>query len=437
MTYKEAMSFMEDRRKYGSVLGLDVIRHLLQRLNNPQDRICCIHIAGTNGKGSTAAFLAEILKEAGYKTGKYTSPSVFSYEEKYQINGKKIDKDYLCRIMDVIKEQVTHMDKEENRHPTSFEMETAMSFYYFYQEKCDFVILETGLGGRDDATNIIKAPAVSVLTSISMDHGQILGHTLKEIAGKKAGIIKEGVPVVSVKQKREAEEVILKMCEKQNAILKIADRNQAYDVSHSLTVQTFSYEGRRDLKIEMAGAYQIENAILAIETCGLLQNKGMHIPDKAIRKGLKRAKWPGRFSVIHYDPLFIIDGAHNPDGAGELKKSIETYFQNKRILFIMGVFSDKNYDEMAKATAPLADHVITLTPPDKNRALPAITLANAVLRYNKNVTAADSIEDALDMALLLADKEEVIIAFGSLSYLEQIQSALKKKKRSDGNDRQK
>lgn len=424
MTYKNAMSFIEESLQYGSVLGLASIGQLLSRLDNPQNSLKFIHIAGTNGKGSTLAYISEILKEAGYKVGRYSSPSVFSYEEKFQINGKNITQKDFCSNLDRIKEKVLTITQEGLAHPTAFEIETALAFCYFKEQDCDFVVLETGLGGIEDATNIVTTTILSVITSISMDHKHILGNTLKEIAEKKAGIIKKGVPVVSVKQDREAETVIACESKNKNAPLTIADSRNAYDITYGLESQIFSYQEFKNLKIKLAGSYQIENAVLAVEAVTRLRQTGVSISDEAIRKGLLRTKWPGRFTCIRKNPLVILDGAHNADAATKLCKTVKEYFAGRRLLFIMGVLADKDYEKIAEIMSPLASHIITVSPPNNSRAMRSLDLANAVMAYNPNVTAADSVKDAVDMALLLAEKEDVILAFGSLSYLNNVKDVI-------------
>jgi len=423
MKYEEAIAYIEECNKLGSIPGLDSVRALTGALGNPQDELKIIHIAGTNGKGSVSSFIGTVLQRSGYKVGRYISPTIYTYRERFQINGRMIGKEALGKAMEVVKQACDTLVINGKPHPTSFEIETALAFYFFQKRGCDVVVLETGMGGTLDATNIIKNPLLCVLTSISMDHMQYLGDSLAEIAANKCGIIKDECTVVSTVQKEEAECVIKEVCAAKKAKLVFADASLAeFDNlgkkgAPSLEKQAFIWEGER-YEISLLGKYQIENAVIAIKALMELQAMGYDkITSKKIKEGLLLTQWKGRFTLIASKPYFVVDGAHNVDAAKKLIRSIQFYFTNRRIVYIMGMFRDKEYEKVIQITAPLASQIITVATPGNPRALPAVELAQAVSKVNPNVTCADSLEEAVEMSYLFADKESVIIGFGSLSFL--------------------
>lgn len=427
MTYQEALEFIDSSGQYGSKLGLETVTELLDRLGNPQDQLKTVHVAGTNGKGSTTAFIAAILASQGYRTGRYISPAVFDYREKVQIS--RIEGDAL--IDDFITEQgissaiaairpvCEAMVRDGFHHPTSFEIETAMAFLYLVAEKVDFAVIEVGLGGRLDATNVIKKPVCCVITSISMDHMQYLGDTLARIAGEKAGIIKNGVPVVTGNTNPEVLKVLESTCVEKETKLFLAAREEAKTVKYSPEGTAFSFRGQ-DYAIGLLGEYQIGNAVTAIQTAEILRRSGYAISDTAIKNGLLKTKWSGRFEILAKAPYFIIDGAHNEDAALQLRETVKLYFDGRRLIFILGVLADKDYRRILEIMAPLAEVIITLTP-DNNRALASAQLAAEAEKYfNKTVVDARTAAGAVKSAYEAAGKEDVIIAFGSLSYLGEV-----------------
>lgn len=418
--YKEALLYREALQGGGIVLGLDAMRRLTERMGNPQNSLRFVHIAGTNGKGSVGAFLASVLKHAGYRVGRYSSPAVFFELEKWQVGGRAISKADYARGLEAVRVCAEALEAEGRPYPTPFEAETALAFWYFKEKRCDIVLLETGMGGLTDATNVIEKTAVSVITQIGMDHMGMLGETLREIAEQKAGIIKEGCPVVTVSQKQEAMEAVQNAAAAKNAPLSVADVSEAKKVRYGVEKQSFTYRAHEKLEIGLAGSYQIGNAVLAVRVTEALSDRGFPVSERALRRGLAEAKWRGRFTVISRNPLFVIDGAHNEDAAQKLKESITIYFTNKRIVTIIGILKDKEYEKIVSLTAPLADQVITVTTPGNPRAFPAYELAGVVKRYNPNVTAADSLHEAVEMSYLLAGRDGVILAFGSLSYLGEL-----------------
>ena len=427
MNEKDAMEFIGQAAKAGIVPGLDSIRELCRRLGDPQKELQFVHVAGTNGKGSVCAYIASVLKAAGYRVGRYISPVIFTYRERIQVNDRNITVKALCQGMERIADVCGEMTAQGLPHPTAFEIETALGFLYFLEKKCDIVVLETGMGGLLDATNIVENTLVAVLASISRDHMKFLGDTLSEIALQKAGIIKSGSCVVSIRQPEDVQKVIAEAARKRNCPLTVTEKKNIKNIRYGLEKQRFDYRQRKKLKIGLAGKFQPENAALALDVLDRLGECGYPVPEKSVYQGLAETKWPGRFSVICRKPYFIVDGAHNEDAAKRLAESIEFYFTNRRIIYIMGVLGDKEYDKIIKLTASYADHIITVTPPDNPRALPAYELAKEIAAVHPKVTAVDSLEEAVEMSFLLAGKEDVILAFGSLSYLGRLMQIVENK----------
>lgn len=422
MNYREATEYIEELQQYGSVLGLDSMRELCSRLGNPQDELQFVHIAGTNGKGSVLAYVSTILKEAGYRVGRYLSPTITDYRERFQIDGRFITQSGLCKYLEQVKEAAEAMVAEGKPHPTPFEVETAVAFLYFLDKKCDIVVLETGLGGALDATNVVKTTVAAVFASISMDHMAILGDTLEKIALVKAGIMKDRCYVVTARQDPAVAKILKQAALLRKCKLYTADAERAKQVYYGVTKQRFTYAGYKNLEISMLGKFQIENAVVAVETIQVLAKAGFPVKEEALRRGLLLTSWPGRFSVIGKKPLFIADGAHNEDASRRLAESLQFYFAEKKMIFILGMLKDKEYEKVINNTCNMAEHIITVTPPIRERAMPAYELAQAVRECNGNVTVADSVPEAVEIAYLLASREKdaVIVAFGSLSYLGEL-----------------
>lgn len=476
MTYEEAREYTKEISKSGSVPGLTNIRCLMEKLSNVQEELSVIHIAGTNGKGSVGTFLSCGLMEAGYRVGRYTSPAVFSPLEVWQMNGENITIEDYTNLLSQVKEACDILVSEGMPQPTVFEVETAVAFLYFYQKKCDYAIVETGMGGTMDATNLITHPVCSVITSISMDHMQFLGNEIAQIAQAKAGIIKKHCPVVTVRQKPEVMEVLKSRADECETKLLTAEPDMAEDVmqsEHEISYRYVScecigrenylqgiamqnrdivenryvgYEAAVRITLGMTGGYQLENSLLAAVTL----QKVLHIPLPVIASGFKKAVWPGRFEVIKKEPLFVIDGAHNEDAAEKLCQTIQNYFTNRGITYIIGVLADKEYDKMLKKLLPFAKRIYTVTPQNP-RALSADLLAAAAREcLNRlemcqcrrqqfandmdkqdffggqggnpqiGIKACDSVEEAVRLALNKSEKADVILAFGSLSYLSEV-----------------
>lgn len=425
MTYKEARAFIDDTSTYGYILGLDTVTELLNRLGNPQDDLKFVHIAGTNGKGSILAYVSTILKEAGYRVGRYISPTIFEYRERIQVNEEYISQEAFARLAQRIYEKGQVMLAEGLAHPTAFEVETALAFLYFQEMNCDIVVLETGMGGLTDATNVVKTTLVSAFASISMDHMGFLGNTLEEIAKVKAGIIKPDTVVVSAAQKPEVRKVLEETCRRQRSAYYEVRVEEITDRKVSLEEQSFTYRGQKNLRPGILGSCQFENAATAVDVIHALRKLGFPVSEEAMRKGLEQVRWIGRFTVVDENPLFIVDGAHNRDAADRLLETLKLYVPNKRKIFIIGVLGDKEYDYMMGCLAPEAERIVTVMTPDNPRALPAEKLAETVRKYNLHVEAAKSIPEAVEKARGYAGEDGMVLAFGSLSYLGDLIRAVR------------
>lgn len=447
MTECELWEYLDEIAKSGSILGLESMRSLMEELGNVQNHLRFVHVAGTNGKGSVCAMVSSVLVKAGICTGKYTSPAVFDRMEQYQVNGEPITVQEFAAVISEVRAACEQMIAKGKAQPTVFEVETAAAFLYFYRKNCEIVVLETGMGGETDATNIIDAPLVCVLTSISMDHMKFLGNDLAQIARIKAGIIKENCLVVAVKpRQREVQSILEEVCKKNQVVLTYSEAGKASRVRCCMDgknmQQSFYYpvencgemvnsmqesnfvESVDKFVISMLGDYQIENAVCAIETVKALQSIGFPISVEAIRTGLLQANWDGRFSVLCKDPLFVMDGAHNADAARKLSETLKRGFTNYQIIYIIGVLADKEHEEMLKIMLPLACQVYTVTP-DHPRAMDGRLLAAEAGKYHAQVLSCPTVESAVKQALLSVNGMSMVLAFGSLSYLRELREIVK------------
>jgi dihydrofolate synthase/folylpolyglutamate synthase len=431
MTEEQWHHFIEDLRRKRSIdLGLLNVGRLLERLGSPQERLVVIQIAGTNGKGSVGAYVANILKEAGYRTGHFSSPAVYAYEEMFRIDTKPVEKKKLIGLYDEIRTVCEEMTKDGYPHPTLFEVEAACAYLLFFRENCQIAVMEAGMGGAQDATNVVSCPVLSILTSISIDHTRFLGDTLEEIAACKAGIIKRGSRAVSIRQRPEVQNILQKCADSLQVTLTFVPSPDMQDVKISVEndriMQSFQTKDGQQLVIQNGGIYQVENASLAAASASLLTKEGYAITDEHIKKGLFETRWMGRFSILSNDPLIVADGAHNPDAVKKLRQSLDSYFTNRKIVYIIGVLADKDYDKMLAQMAGAADTVVCVTPPGE-RALPAKTLAKCAGKYYSTVYAAEDMEDACHAAVrFLGDQEDaMILAWGSLSYQSQLLNCVK------------
>ena len=423
MDFLEAQNYLEKvRSQKGIVLGLDTMRHLMAKLNNPQDKVKFIQIAGTNGKGSTAAYLTSILSEAGIKVGRYTSPAVFSSTEQYFACGSCISESEYAKGMTAVAEAAASLDGET---PTAFEQETALAFWYFAKKGCELAILEAGLGGDMDATNIVTTTVCSIITSISMDHCRILGNKISEIAAHKAGIIKPGAPVICIEQKEDAMEPI-------RAAAKAAD-TPLYEVHRDEVRQIFSdkresivfFREFENLHLKMLGSCQPENAALAVQAASVL-SRSYPIEKKHIYDGIEKTRWGGRFELHSGSPDIILDGAHNPDGIRRLRESVNQMFGAVPICYVCGVLADKDYEKEIEILFGRASNVFTVTPPSP-RAMKSTDLKAAIKkRFSQlKVTSFDS-EDGIEKAMEAAVSQNYpVVVCGTLTILARVKEWMK------------
>ena len=421
MTYEEALSYIHSICWKGSKLGLDRTRELLGKLDDPQKELKFIHIAGTNGKGSTAAMLSSILEEAGYRVGLYTSPFINRFNERMQVNHQPIPDEELAALTEYVR---PHADAMADS-PTEFELITALAMVWFARQKCDIVVLEVGMGGELDSTNIIDVPEAAVIAAMGLDHVKELGPTMADIARAKAGIIKEGGRVVSYGGNPEADEVIAAVCRARNASLCQPDFSAIVPGDFSLEGQTFSYKGWRGLRIPLVGAYQMNNAAVVLETVEVLRQRGWNISDEAVRQGLADTRWPARFEVLRRDPVFIVDGGHNPHGIRATAESLSRLFPGRKITFVTGVMADKDVEHILGLIVPLADQFFTVRP-DNPRAMDAGELAARIEAMGAKATACASVQDGVDRAIQAEGPHGVACALGSLYMSGEVRSCFGK-----------
>ena len=427
MDFLEAQNYLEKvRSQKGIVLGLDTRRHLMAKLNNPQDKVKFIQVAGTNGKGSTAAYLTSILSEAGIKVGRYTSPAVFSSTEQYFACGSCISESEYAKGMTAVAEAAASLDGET---PTAFEQETALAFWYFAKKGCELAILEAGLGGDMDATNIVTTTVCSIITSISMDHCRILGNKISEIAAHKAGIIKPGAPVICIEQKEDAMEPI-------RAAAKAAD-TPLYEVHRDEVRQIFSdkresivfFREFENLHLKMLGSCQPENAALAVQAASVL-SRSYPIEKKHIYDGIEKTRWGGRFELHSGSPDIILDGAHNPDGIRRLRESVNQMFGAVPICYVCGVLADKDYEKEIEILFGRASNVFTVTPPSP-RAMKSTDLKAAIKkRFSQLKVISFDSEDGIEKAMEAAvSQNNPVVVCGTLTILARVKEWMKRNDR--------
>ena len=420
MSYESTMEYIHAVKWQKLKPGLSRTRQLLTALGNPQRQLKFVHVAGTNGKGSTAACIASCLRESGYRVGLYTSPYINRFNERIQVNGLPISDVALENCVDAVREKAEAMADT----PTEFELITAIAFLYFLRQRCDIVVLEVGLGGTLDSTNVISVPECAVITALGMDHVQILGPSLADIAAAKAGIIKEGGSVVCYGGAPEADEVILRAARERHADLRLVDFDQLKLVGTDLNALKFDFGALKGLELPLVGAYQPKNAAVAITALEVLRQKGWDIPNPCIRSGLKKVKWPGRFEVLRRDPAFLLDGAHNAHGMQATVESLRLHFPGERFVFLFGAMADKDVDEMLFQLVPLAKQFITVTAPNP-RALSAQELAEKLRQPGLGVAAeaAESIPEGVRRAIELA-KGGPVCALGTMYFSSDVRKAL-------------
>lgn len=417
MTYDEAIKYIHTTSNFFCKPGLERIKELCRGLGNPQKNLKFVHVAGTNGKGSVCSMLDSTLRAEGYKVGLYTSPYVLRFNERMRINGENIPDEKLAKLTERVKKIADQMTDK----PTEFELITAIAFEYFNDEKCHIVILEVGMGGRLDATNIIEKPELAIITGIALDHTAFLGNTIEEIAAEKAGIIKDGSVVLYGGDDPVAEAVIAEIAGKKQSILCKTDYLKLKINNFNIGETIFDYRGRRDLKIGLLGSYQPRNAAIVIDALDNLSGIGLSVSEEAIRRGLKSARWPARFEIIKENPTVIFDGAHNPQGISAAVQSIKEYFGEKKVIIVSGVLRDKDYVSIAKSISEVADIVYTITP-DNPRALSSEKYAYIFSQNELTAISCQSIESALSLGIAEAKKKDTaLLCLGSLyTYSEVI-----------------
>lgn len=436
MDYMQAMEYIEDAAKFSMKLGLSRTEKILEFLGEPHKKLKCIHIAGTNGKGSTTAMISNILIEMGYKVGMYTSPYIEEFEERIQINNKNIPKEELARAITKVYIAVDKVLKLGYDNPTQFEIITCAGLLYFYEQDVDFAVIEVGLGGRLDSTNVIN-PILSIITSISYDHMNILGDTLSQIAFEKAGIIKENVPVILYPQSEEAERVIEKVCyEKKSKLIRVPSDCAKFKECEDILISGRAKKVQNiivntdlwtyNIKLALLGKHQLLNCATVLYAVEELKKLGVKINRDAVIEALSKVEWIGRFETLNIKPLVVIDGAHNIDGIKKLKESLETYLKYNDIVLILGILADKQVEDMIKVIAPIAKKVICVTP-HSERAELAEKLKKIVEKYNSNCEAIEDYKSAYEVGISYCNKEDLLLISGSLYMVGDMRKAIKNK----------
>ena len=419
MNAQQAIEYIHSFFWKGSIPGLSRTQELLKRMGNPEKKLKFIHIAGTNGKGSTAAMTASILNKAGYRVGLYTSPYIYRFNERIQVNGVQIPDEDVATVTEYVKQFAEAMEEK----PTEFELVTAIGFEYFLRQNCDIVVLEVGMGGALDSTNVIETPEVAVITNIGLDHTDYLGDTVEKIAETKAGIFKENGHAVVYRGAPSVEAVYEKVCAERNISLKKADFDSLVCKSHSLEGQVFDCGARKDLVLPLLGDHQLHNASVVLSIADTLKEIGWNITEENIRDGIRDVSWPGRFDIVGRDPLFIIDGGHNPQCIDALVVNVQDYLAGRKIIALTGVLADKDYGEMYRPMMPYIQEFVCITPPNP-RKLEAAELAVHLSRVGAMATPCDSIAQGVKTAVEKAGKDGVVLCFGSLYTIGDIRNAL-------------
>ena len=429
MRYEEAMKYITEVGNFGSNYGLERTHKLLEYLGNPEKDLKLIHIAGTNGKGSTTSMITEILIGAGYKVGMYTSPFIEEFEERIQINGENIPKEKLAQLITKIKYAVDKVIEEGYNHPTEFEIITVLMFLYFGTEEVDFAVVEVGLGGRLDSTNVIT-PILSVITSISFDHTNLLGNTLEEIAAEKAGIIKSCIPTVIYPQEEMAERVISSKCQELDSKLYKINKEDAKLINIIKEDKIYQQvkvklDDEYDVKLPLLGEHQILNLAVALKALEVIKDKAPKLNRERIVKSLATVRWNGRLEIMSNSPYVVIDGAHNIQGITQLDKNIKKYFEYKDMYLILGILADKDVEDMVKVITPKAKKVFTVTP-NSMRAETAEELLEEVKKYNESCEAYNDYKNAFEDALKLCKKDDLLLISGSLYMIGEMRGIIKK-----------
>lgn len=426
MDMQDVIALVNTNRGKGKKKNLNRINYLLNELGNPQTQLKVIHVAGTNGKGSTSSLMMSILREAGYKVGLFTSPHLESINERIRINDTFITDEEFIRLTERVSVAVEKTEYELNESLHAFEILTAVAYLYFSSKPVDVVILEAGIGGRLDATNTIPQSLVSIITSIGLDHVKVLGNTPEKIAEEKAGIVKVGGDLVTFDPPESLKTIFEKKCSEQRATYHRVETSKLQVTEVTLEKQVFDYKQYKNLSIRLLGTHQVRNALLAIEAMEILRTKNYSISDQAIHRGLENAFWPGRWEKISNTPLAFMDGAHNQPAVEELMKTINSLFPQEKITFILGMMQDKSYQTMLETVMPKANKFLTLAP-DSERAIESETMAENLRKEGFKAKPLASPREALDYIQHEAEEDEIIVVFGSLYLVGNIKEEMNKK----------
>ena len=419
MTYEETLNYIHSICWKWTKPGLERTQALLEKVGNPEKSLKFIHIGGTNGKGSTAAMLSSIMEEAGYKVGLYTSPYINRFNERMQINHQQIPDDELVTITEMVRPYADAMQDP----PTEFELITVIAMLYFARNNCDIVVLEVGMGGLLDSTNVIDAPEVAVLTAMGMDHINELGPTMADVARAKAGIIKAGCSVVSYGGNEEADPVFAETCSRLGVSLRTPDFSAIVPGTFNLDGQFFSSKEWKDLSIPLVGSYQMKNASTVLEAVEALRERGWNIAEEHVRRGMANTKWPARFEVLRRDPVFIVDGGHNPHGIQGTAESLKRLFPGKKFTFVTGVMADKDVESILGLVVPLAARFYTVCP-ENPRAMKAPVLAERIRAMGVEAEPCGSIAEGVAKAIEAESPDGVAVALGSLYMSGDIRACL-------------
>jgi len=430
MDYTQSLSYLNEL--YGMLgydLSLNRIEALMKSMGDPQEKAKIIHVAGTNGKGSICSMMTSILMSAGYRVGTYTSPHLEKYNERITINDVPITDADFAEYLTKVKNQCAVIAENGVSQPTVFEVVTAAAFDYFAEKKVDYIVLEVGMGGRCDATNIVKKPEVSIIASISMDHMEYLGDTLAKIAYEKGGIIKEGRPAVLISDDESVYETISKICSEKHSKLYYVPQAGAKTTKQDVFGTVFDVKNKyidyKNVKMSLLGEYQLMNATQALMACKALNDCGTCLSDKVILDGLAAAKWKGRMEIVETKPYVLLDGAHNIDGITMLSKSLKKYFADKKITMLIGILGDKEYEKMLEVIMPLASKVV-FTEPHSSRKWHVEAMEEFFKKYKVEIHVEKDIAKAYALAKSITDENDVVVCAGSLYLIGELYKLVKK-----------
>ena len=416
---EEAVDYIEQTQTPRERYGKEKLEQALEMLGNPQKKLKFVHVAGTNGKGSTASMLACILSEAGYRTGLYTSPHLVRYHERMQMDGEPISDEDLIRAAQKVQEVCAKLGNP----PIVFEVLTLMALWYFAEKNCEIVVLEVGIGGRLDSTNVIDAPLAAVITQIGLDHTETLGNTIEQIAAEKGGIIKPGCEAVMAKQSPEAVQVVQELCRQQGVRLNLADPERLCLISESMEGQKLRDKTFGELNLALLGEHQRRNAANVLETVELLNRRGLHITEQQVRDGIAKSRWPARFELLRRHPDFILDGGHNPQCIQAAVDALRHYYLGRKVVFLVGMMADKDTKRMLGELAQLAQEFVCVGL-DSPRAMSAQQLCEELSRYQIPACACDTVPEAVQTAQQKAGSDGIICALGSLYLAGDIRALL-------------